>query len=80
MTRCILRLICWCFGFIAPLTTNAQEWPARPLRFIVPAPPGGAPDAIARIVGQKLGDRLGQQVVIDNRGGGGGIIGTEAAA
>ena len=64
---------------LAPWAVTAQEWPARPLRFIVPAPPGGAPDAIARIVGQRLGDRLGQQVIIDNRGGGGGIIGTEVA-
>ena len=80
MTRCLLPLICWCCALVAPMAVNAQEWPARPLRFIVPAPPGGAPDTIARIVGQKLGDRLGQQVIIDNRGGGGGIIGTEAAA
>lgn len=58
----------------------AQDYPARPIRFIVPAPPGGAPDTLARIVGQKLAERLGQQVVVDNRGGGNGIIGSEIAA
>jgi len=58
---------------------HAQEFPTRPLRFIVPAPPGGAPDAIARIVGQKMAAQMGQGVVVDNRGGGNGVIGAEAA-
>ncbi len=72
------HLLAW-FILLAPLAATAQDWPARPLRFIVPAPPGGVVDAIARIVGPKLGDRLGQQIIVDNRGGGGGIIGTEVA-
>ncbi len=76
----MIRILLTCCVLFAPAIAFAQEWPARPLRLIVPAPPGGAPDAIARIVGQRLGDRLGQQVVIDNRGGGGGIIGAEVAA
>lgn len=59
---------------------QAQEFPSRPLKFIVPAPPGGAPDAVARVVGQRLSTQLGQQVVVENRGGGNGIIGSEAAA
>ena len=58
----------------------AQHYPARPIRLIVPFPPGGNSDAVARIVGQKLGERLAQQVVIDNRGGAGGNVGTEMAA
>ncbi len=58
----------------------AQAYPARPLRFIVPQTPGGASDALARITGQKLGDQWGQQIVIDNRGGAGGNIGTDTVA
>jgi tripartite-type tricarboxylate transporter receptor subunit TctC len=59
----------------------AQEWPAaKPVRFIVPYPPGGGTDVIARIVQQRLSEALGQQIVIENRGGAGGAVGTEVAA
>ena len=58
----------------------AQTWPARPVRLIVPFAPGGSNDIIARLVGQKLGERLGAQFIVDNRPGASGIVGTEAAA
>jgi tripartite-type tricarboxylate transporter receptor subunit TctC len=57
-----------------------QDYPTKPVRLIVAFPPGGSTDIIARLVGQRLSDRLGQQVIIDNRGGAGGTVGTELAA
>ena len=60
---------------------NAQDkYPAKPIRLIVAFPAGGSTDIVARLVGQRLGEKLGQQVVVDNRGGAGGTIGTEIAA
>jgi tripartite-type tricarboxylate transporter receptor subunit TctC len=66
--------------FAATCAVQAQSYPARPVRLIVAFPPGGSTDIIARVIGQRLGERLGQQVVIDNRGGAGGTLGTEIAA
>lgn len=62
-------------------TASAQQaYPNKPIRLIVGFAPGGNTDTVGRVVGQKLGERLGTQVVIDNRGGAGGTIGTELAA
>ena len=60
--------------------TSAQEYPQRPVRTIVAYPPGGSTDIIARIVGQKLTDRLGQTFIVDNRAGAAGMIGAELVA
>jgi tripartite-type tricarboxylate transporter receptor subunit TctC len=62
--------------------TNAwcQTYPTKPVRLISPYPPGGGTDATARIIAQALGDQLGQQVIVDSRGGASGRIGTEVAA
>jgi tripartite-type tricarboxylate transporter receptor subunit TctC len=58
---------------------HAQTYPVKSIRLIVPFPAGGGSDAVGRIIGLKLGERFGQQVVVDNRAGAGGSIGTEAA-
>jgi tripartite-type tricarboxylate transporter receptor subunit TctC len=63
---------------LAPSLSIAQVYPVKPVRLIVPFPPGGGVDFIGRIVGQKLTERLGQQVTIDNRAGANGIVGLEA--
>ncbi|MGE5525640.1 MAG: Bug family tripartite tricarboxylate transporter substrate binding protein, partial [Rhodospirillaceae bacterium] len=62
------------------LCAAATSYPDRPVRVIVPYAPGGSSDMIARVVGQRLSERLGQQFVVDNRAGGGTLIGTDIAA
>lgn len=61
-------------------SVQAQTWPSKPVRFIVPFPPGGGTDVLTRTIAPKLGEGLGQQVVVDNRSGAGGMIGVELAA
>ena len=67
-------------ALLAVIPAHAQEWPTKPVRMIVPFPPGGGTDTVERPLAAKLAQILGQQVVIDNRGGAGGTIGAAAAA
>lgn len=60
--------------------TMAQDYPAKPIRFIIPLAPGGGGDILARSIAQKLNEKWGQPVIVDNRPGGGGVIGTEVVA
>ena len=75
-----MRILLLALGMLAASLAHAQSWPAKPVRFIVPYPPGGGTDVIARIVQSRLSEALGQPIVIENRGGAGGALGTEAAA
>lgn len=63
-----------------PLPAVAQAWPSKPIRVVVPFPPGGGIDTVARIVVPKMSESLGQPMVIDNRSGAGGTVGTEVVA
>jgi tripartite-type tricarboxylate transporter receptor subunit TctC len=64
----------------APLLAIAQPYPSKPIRLVVPYPPGGSTDLLARSVAQKVGDSLQQQVIVENRGGGGGTLGSGVVA
>ena len=65
---------------VLPALASAQAFPTRPMRMIVAFPPGGGTDIVARMIASRLGNVLGQQVVVDNRAGADGILGTEIAA
>jgi tripartite-type tricarboxylate transporter receptor subunit TctC len=69
-------------GMLASGTAAAQppDYPSKPIRLITPFPPGGGTDVVARIIGERLAEQLGQPVVVDNKGGAGGVLGTELAA
>jgi tripartite-type tricarboxylate transporter receptor subunit TctC len=66
--------------FTAATAFAADPYPSRPLRLIVPYPPGGGPDVVGRLLSPDLSKQLGQQVIVENRAGGGAIIGTELVA
>jgi tripartite-type tricarboxylate transporter receptor subunit TctC len=80
-----MRTMAWLFtGLLAALPLGplaaAEDYPTRPIKMIIPFPPGGSNDVVGRLIANHLGEKLGQKVYIDNRGGAGGVIGTEAAA
>jgi tripartite-type tricarboxylate transporter receptor subunit TctC len=69
-----IALLAGCFS------AAAQDWPARPVKFVAPFPPGGSLDTLARLFGGKLGESLKQQFIVENRSGASGIVGTGYAA
>ena len=68
------------FTAMAATAAHAQDYPTKSVRMIVPFPPGGSNDIIARQLATQLSERIGKQFVVDNRGGAGGIVGTELVA
>jgi tripartite-type tricarboxylate transporter receptor subunit TctC len=78
--NCGLAVLLCGLSMLLPGIAGAQQYPNRPIRFIVPFPPGGGNDIVGRIVAQKLAEGLNQTVVVDNRGGAGGTIGTDMTA
>lgn len=79
-TRATKRALLFTSLLFVPCSVYAQAYPDHPIRLIVPFAPGGTTDILARILGQKLGENLGQQVIIDSRGGAAGNLGTGLAA
>ena len=75
-----IHALTWCLLAIVAAPVLAQTYPAKPLRMIVPQPPGGAADLLGRLVGQKLSERMGQPVIVESRPGAGGQIGAEFVA
>jgi tripartite-type tricarboxylate transporter receptor subunit TctC len=76
-----MRVLAFILVVVFSLQVHGQEsWPTRPVRFILPFPPGGGTDILGRLIAERLSASLGQPVVTENRGGAGGNVGAEAAA
>ena len=80
MPTWVLRLVLLALAFMASPLATAQAYPTRPVRIVVPYPPGGPTDVIVRVIGNRLTETLGQPVVIENRAGASGMIGAELVA
>ncbi len=77
--RIVPRLL-FALAVVLPAAAAAQDFPVKPIKLVVPFPPGGPNDIIARAVGQRMSELIGQPVTIDNRGGAAGVLGTDAVA
>src|SRR5262245_49274567 len=75
-----MRVIAWFAAALLSGAALAQDYPSKPIRYIVPFPPGGSSDLIARAIAPRLSERLGQQVVVENRPGAGGMLGVDLVA
>ena len=75
-----MKFVAFVLSALLSFAAWSQAYPNRPVKVVVPYAAGGLPDTIARLVGQKLGESLGQQMVVENRGGAGGIVGTNEVA
>jgi tripartite-type tricarboxylate transporter receptor subunit TctC len=77
-----MRLLVGVIGFLVALTASAaaQDYPTKPVRIVVPFPPGALNDTVGRIIAAELSERMGKQFIVDNRGGAGGVIGAEIVA
>jgi tripartite-type tricarboxylate transporter receptor subunit TctC len=80
LARCLIGASVLLVATVPPKPAAGQEYPSKPIRCIVPYAPGGSSDFLARVIGQKLAEAWGQQIVVDNRAGAAGNIGTDAAA
>ncbi len=83
LKRLVLPLIAWALVLAGPLYSNAssaQTWPARPVRIIVPYATGGVSDMLGRLLAPKFSDTFRQPFLVENRGGAGGIVGSELAS
>ncbi|HTD92108.1 MAG TPA: tripartite tricarboxylate transporter substrate-binding protein, partial [Burkholderiales bacterium] len=76
----VFHAMCWAAAMLCAATVQAQQYPTKPVRLVVPFGPGGVGDITARAVAQKMGESMGQQVVIDNRPSAGGIVAAEMVA
>ena len=78
--RVLATLVTGLSVLLWPASVAAQDFPNKPIRLIVPFPAGGPNDIIARVIGQRMSELIKQPVLIDNRGGQGGVLGTDAVA